>query len=567
MALSAAVALLFLLLAAAFFASWAQAMLRNYAAARTIGVPIRIIPICPFNPLWALVDRKAVALLRRLPLVGNNTFTRYNWRGWDLEDRWKSHAEMGDAFVMVTPSHNLLFLGEPEAAMSVYKRPVDFPRPVFISEALKVFGPNISCSEGQSWRTQRRVATRCFNEANNEIVWSETLGLADDMLRYWTAKGSVKSVAEDIRSVTLSVLARAGFGKSTKFRGHDERVQLKETDSQDERESLALVLENCLIILALGPKTLSSLARWWLPSKLRVVNNAVESFQAQMTLTYEEEKRAFAAGEQRSRNTLMTLLIRASQEAAEEEGDAGGGLTESEIYGNMFTFNFAGHDTTAHSSTFALYFLAAHPDIQEWIGEEIQAVLAGREPHEMDYRADFPRFKRCLAVLYEALRLYTIVPVVRWTGDRTTTLQVNGKTLHLPAKTMVSPNHNSLQTDPRYWGNDSLDFRPSRWIRCGKEAGNGTPGREEMETHQRGSFAGWSEGTRDCPGRKFAQVEFVAMLVGLFREWRVEPARQEGETLPEARQRVKDLISEDTAWGLLLQMMHPERAPLAWRKA
>lgn len=77
-----------------------------------------------------------------------------------------------------------------------------------------------------------------------------------------------------------------------------------------------------------------------------------------MTSLYEEKKRAYAEGEVRDAN-LITSLVRASQ----DEEKTSDGLTESEIYGNMFAFNFASHNTTTHTLTFALYFLAAHPDI------------------------------------------------------------------------------------------------------------------------------------------------------------------------------------------------------------
>ncbi|KAI0594164.1 cytochrome P450 [Biscogniauxia sp. FL1348] len=553
-----------LLLVTVSVLTWTRSLLRNYAAARTIGVPIRIIPFSPFNPFWSLVDRKVVLFLRRLPYVGDNAITRYNWRGWDIEDRWRSHYEMGDIFVLVTPQYNMVLINDPEATTSVFKRSTDFPRPVWVNDVLGVFGPNISCAEGQSWKTQRRVATRCFNDANNEIVWFETLGLAHDMLAYWSSKTSVKSSADDIRTLTLNVLARAGFGKSFKFQGHDEKTT-DEVRSMTYRESLGLILENCIVILALGPKTLAFLARYWLPPKLRMVNEAVVSFQTHMTTMYEEQKRAFAAGEKNLDNNLMTLLVRASQEAA---NDQSGGLTESEIYGNMFTFNFAGHDTTAHSSTFALYFLAANPGVQDWISEEIRWVLGDRQPHEMDYRADFPRFKRCLSVLYETLRLYTIVPAIKWTGNRATTLAVGNKTLNLPPKTILLPSYCSMHTDPRYWGSDSLEWRPSRWIKPGlKEAANNTPAGEEIDMNQRGVFLGWSEGTRDCPGKKFSQVEFVALMVGLFWQWRVDPVKEHpDESIDDARRRVLDLIRGDSGWVLLLQMLHPERAPLVWRK-
>lgn len=67
------------------------------------------------------------------------------------------------------------------------------------------------------------MIANCFNEPNNEIVWSESLSLARDMLKYWAKKSSISSSADDLRTLSLHVLAGAGFGKSFKFEGHDER--------------------------------------------------------------------------------------------------------------------------------------------------------------------------------------------------------------------------------------------------------------------------------------------------------------------------------------------------------
>ncbi|KAI8626363.1 cytochrome P450 [Xylariaceae sp. FL1651] len=540
-----------LLLTAALAMGTALSLLRNYLAARTIGVPIRFIPISPLNPFWTLVDRSILTVLRRFPF-GDNSFTRYNWRGWEVEDRYRSHNEMGDMWVLVTPLKNWVYVNDPDALMSIFKRGSDFPRPVFVNEILNVFGPNISTvqAEGESWKTQRRIATRCFNEQNNEIVWTETITLANDMLRYWTSKTSVPSIADDLRTLSLHVLSRAGFGKSFKFQGHDQR-QSSVNPSTNYKESLQIILENCVLILAFGTKFV---AKPWLPRKFRIVHKAWVSFHGYMTELYEEEKRAFAEGKTSDQN-LMTLLIRASQEDQEK---IAGGLTESEIYGNMFAFNFAGHDTTANTFTFAVYFLAAYPKVQDWISEEIQAVLGGRETHTWDYRADFPRLKRCLSVMFETMRLYTPVPIIKWTDKESKTVVVNGKTFVLPPHSMIAPSYGSVQTDPRFWGSDSLVWRPSRWIKAGKA------GEEELDLPVRGAFIGWSEGTRDCPGRKFSQVEFAAAMAVLFLHSRVNPVTEEGETMDAARARVVNLIENDSGTVLLLQLLHPERSPLVW---
>lgn len=322
-----------------------------------------------------------------------------------------------------------------------------------------------------------------------------------------------------------------------------------------------MILENCILIMVLGPKTLSK-ARPWLPKswKLGSLAERCADFQRYMTELYEDEKaQAHQQTGSDAPKTLMSSLVRASQ----DEARSGAGLTESEIYGNMFMLNFAGHDTTAHTLTFAIHFLAANPAVQDWVSEEARAVLGGEEQEAVwDYAASFPRLRRCFAVLLETLRLYTPVPVAKWTAGGTASLEVGGRTYVVPPNTMVIPSYAAVHTEPKYWGSDSLTWRPSRWVQAA-----GAPGMEELITPQKGTFLGWSEGARDCPARKFSQVEFVAAVATLLRDWRVDPVPLDGgESLDHARRRVLDLIEKDSGPVLLLQMLHPERASLTWTK-
>jgi hypothetical protein len=120
-------------------------LVSNYRKARTMGLPIRIIPISHTNPFWTVVDRHVLAIIKRLPFgLGDNNFTRYNFRGWELDDGCRSHDEMGDAFVMVTPGRNWLYIANPEALTEVFRRRADFHRCVELTEILDVFGPSIA---------------------------------------------------------------------------------------------------------------------------------------------------------------------------------------------------------------------------------------------------------------------------------------------------------------------------------------------------------------------------------------------------------------------------------------
>jgi hypothetical protein len=81
----------------------------------------------------AVDKRFFIPLFERLPF-GSGNFTRFNWRGWEFQDKFRSHAEMGDVFMVVTPGRNWLYVCNAEALTEIFQRRADFPRP------LEIFG-------------------------------------------------------------------------------------------------------------------------------------------------------------------------------------------------------------------------------------------------------------------------------------------------------------------------------------------------------------------------------------------------------------------------------------------
>ena len=125
----------------------------------------------------------------------------------------------------------------------------------------------------------------------------------------------------------------------------------------------------------------------------------------------------------------------------------------------------------------------------------------------------------------------------------------------------------ALQTPPRYWGQDSLTWRPNRWIIPSPEnikIGSGPCfAQETLLRPEKGTFIAWSEGARSCPGKKFAQVEFVATTAALFRRFRAEPVSKGGETPTAARTRVLEVVKNSNV-ELLLQMRDPDSISVKW---
>lgn len=218
------------------------------------------------------------------------------------------------------------------------------------------------------------------------------------MIRYWSSQPSVNSIADDTRTLSLHVMSSVAFGKYYPFRGSEQVNLSAKEDSSSYGNALRLILDRCIPLLVLGRKNLS---KPWLPKSFRELHRATLIFQEHMTKAYEIEKQAMLRGEKQQLN-LMTALVRASQADFDQKNTSIGsyqdGLTEEEIYGNIFVYNFAGHDATANSLAFGISLLATRPDIQHWIREEINFILTGVDSEESSYETVFSNLKRCLAV-------------------------------------------------------------------------------------------------------------------------------------------------------------------------
>lgn len=158
-------------------------------------------------------------------------------------------------------------------------------------------------------------------------------------------------------------------------------------------------------------------------------------------------------------------------------------------------------------------------------------------------------------------------------------ISFEGRTYVIPEGTRISVNGTGIHTSPKVWGDDATEWQPSRWIieggdgdaplltpassrppspehksyfnappspsttllspmkmrqdsafarpglthRSSSQAVNtGTTGAHGILKPPKGTWLPFSEGTRACSGKKFATVEFVAVLFTLLREHRLE---------------------------------------------
>jgi cytochrome P450 len=170
----------------------------------------------------------------------------------------------------------------------------------------------------------------------------------------------------------------------------------------------------------------------------------------------------------------------------------------------------------------------------------------------------------------ESLRLYSpVVAIPKYTNDRSQSININGQAHLIPSDTLVMLNIFAMHTNPRYWGKDSLTWRPSRWI-VGHSV-EASPNAERQSAQEallepeKGTYFPWSGGARVCVGKKFSQVEFVAVMAALFFKHRVYHVAGAGESKEQARQRVVKIV-EDSLLRMTLQVRNPSLAAVAWKE-
>lgn len=174
----------------------------------------------------------------------------------------------------------------------------------------------------------------------------------------------------------------------------------------------------------------------------------------------------------------------------------------------------------------------------------------------------------------ETLRLFPPVIAVPKYTRKEQRLTVNGQEQIIPSGTRVILNTTAIHTHPKNWGEDSLTWRPSRWMES-KDSSAQTPRLsghngyaagakgEELRRPEPGTFFPWSDGSRACPGMRYSKVAFVAVLSTLLRQHHVEPRRLVGESRHEACRRVMSVLG-DCRFAMTLYMANPKSVAMCW---
>ncbi|MCG8317508.1 MAG: cytochrome P450 [Pseudomonadales bacterium] len=180
--------------------------------------------------------------------------------------------------------------------------------------------------------------------------------------------------------------------------------------------------------------------------------------------------------------------------------DDGRQFTDEEIRDHIIFVLFAAHDTTTSALSSVMYSLATHPEWQETLRQEINAV--GKQFIDID---DLDLLVKTGWTFEEALRMYP--PLVMMPRFALEDFEFGG--YRIPANTGVAVSSLFTHYMPEYWTNPTV-FDPLRF----------SPERDEhkKDFYQYVPFGG---GAHKCLGLHFAQVQGKMVLYYLLKNYRI----------------------------------------------
>jgi cytochrome P450 len=254
-------------------------------------------------------------------------------------------------------------------------------------------------TEGKTFRFHLRIVAPPFADGSgaNDLVWNESKFQTSRLMSSWH-KQNPSSIQRDVDSLSLAVIAKAGFGQRLDWTAHSTATEqaVPSGHKLSFTEAMNETTQHMIPVLLLP--------RWLMYiTPLRKAAIAHGEFEKHVRGMIRAEKRNITESKgyasASARGNLLTSVLRASESeaaAAPKSGDKKQAFSEDEVMGNLFLYLLAGYETTSNAMVYGLISLALDPAIQENIIAEVDKIYAeaaseGRA--ELTYADDFEKFQ------------------------------------------------------------------------------------------------------------------------------------------------------------------------------
>ncbi|KAK0108949.1 hypothetical protein ONS96_002786 [Cadophora gregata f. sp. sojae] len=505
------------------------------------------------------------------PLIETLPFGWGDWVSYVKKDfAWHKKGKLkSDVFWTVGPGGQALYVADADVISQIVHRWKDFSKKVVHYRTLAVFGPNVVTVEGSDWQRHRKITGPPFNERNSGLVFDKSVTQGRDMLASFThdVEGRQASpVVEDLMhwsmTVALNVISSAAFNLHVPWpiKSIESPVRPWETSQTslaasktDTTKKHGMTFQHCVHAVMNNLPFIIFFPAWVLRKSpfqtMRNMQVSSDEFKSHMQELIDKNQNTFkSTGEDSGNNDLLNNIIKANAT------DTSHALNADEMIGNIFIFIVAGHETSANTLQTCLILLAIYPNVQKAVQDEIDGIWATKKSGEdLVYKEDYPKMRMISATVLEGLRLFPPVvgipkevPMENLAGQ---TLTYRDKPFFVPPNTDITIDVVSTQRNYRYWGDDSQEFRPSRWLMppgyiAPPNTTNESPGHADIFCPPKGAFIAFSAGFRGCLGRKFAQVELCTLIAVLLKDYSIELVGEKGASFKDAQKQALAAIDD-----------------------
>jgi cytochrome P450 len=347
-----------------------------------------------------------------------------------------------------------------------------------------VMGDGLFLSEGDKWRTQRKVMQPAFHRQRLAGMTASMADAIDCMLERWevfAARGAALDLSAETSRLALDVVGRTLLGDDLR-----EEAETLGRALIDIFKYFNYTLNHFLVV----PRFIPTARNRALSRALREVDRLVQGVI--------ERRQAKSSGD--NTGDLLAMLLDAYG------GDA---VKRDQLRDNLGNMLGAGTETTAVALSWAWYLLAKNPEAERTLRNEVDSILGARRP-TFD---DLARLAYTRMLINETLRLYPPAHAMSRTaiGDD----EVCGFRIRARAPVLMSPwvTHRS----PVYW-EEPEKFDPQRF------APERSRGRHDYAYYP---FGG---GPRMCIGDRFSLMEQTLALAMTAQRFRV---RIDHEVVPD----------------------------------
>jgi cytochrome P450 family 709 len=237
---------------------------------------------------------------------------------------------------------------------------------------LSLMGRGLVFTDGDDWSRHRRVVHPAFAMDKLKSMTGAMAACAAEVIRGWEARAAASGeegepevtveVGQQFTELTADVISHTAFGSSYR---QGKEVFLAQRELQFI--AFASINSGMRVPGTQYAPTKANVRRWQLERTVRGTLMAII-----------DERLAAAKEAKGYGSDLLGLMLEANA------GDGDGkrqqqAMSMDEIIDECKTFFFAGHDTTSHLLTWAMFLLGTHPEWQQRLREEVVRECGGAE--------------------------------------------------------------------------------------------------------------------------------------------------------------------------------------------